>query len=198
MPGNQIQIFGPAESGDALKDMLGSQMGGSFFPVSIDGIQASVKYTAVSEESFETLGIPIDGLYALHPGRTLMYKLILGGKSIVYAPDNEILPESVNPALSGEALRLARFAEGCDTLIHDCTYNLLKYRTRRGWGHSCPEYLAAVAADARVKRTILFHHDPDSADEEVEAIHRDFITTLKERGADLEVEIGAEGDAVPV
>ena len=128
-----------------------------------------------------------------HPSSTLIYRVDLGDRSVVYAPDNELLPETVEPELSSEALRLAKFAGGASLLIHDCTYSRQTYEKRRGWGHSCGPAIAAVAKHAGVKRVLLFHHDPDSSDSDVEAIHREFQNALDALGADIQSEPAREG-----
>src|SRR5438874_9658863 len=99
------------------------QMGGAFFPISIESFRSSVSYTAVREERFQVLGAPVSTLYVLHPGTTLAYRIELEHGSLVYVPDNELLLGSIGPQLSDEALRLAEFAAGTSLLIHDATYS---------------------------------------------------------------------------
>jgi phosphoribosyl 1,2-cyclic phosphodiesterase/CheY-like chemotaxis protein len=192
-PGNEIQIYGPSDSDAALADTLGGQMAGVFFPVSIDAFRSTLKFIALQEETVEAFGVRVRSQCVLHPGRTLAYRVEINGHSLVYAPDHEILPECVDPVLSGDALRFAEFARGATLLIHDCTYSRQVYEGRRGWGHSCGESLAALAAHAGVERVLLFHHDPDNADEGVEAIHREFQEAAAARGADILSEPAREG-----
>jgi phosphoribosyl 1,2-cyclic phosphodiesterase/CheY-like chemotaxis protein len=196
VPGNEFRIYGPAPSNDALTETLAGQMGSVFFPVSMDAFRASLKFHALQEQTLQTPGASISTLYALHPGRTLAYRVDAGERSLVYAPDNELLPECAEAELAGEALRLAQFASGASLLIHDCQYSREQYEKRRGWGHSSAETLAAVAAGAGVKRVLLFHHDPDHTDEEVQAIHREFERGLAARGAEIPSEPAREGEAV--
>ncbi len=193
MPGNEIHIYAPADSTDALTEKIEKQMGGDYFPVSIEAFRAAVKFHALHQEKMEVEGVTLSTLYAFHPGTTLIYRLDIGDHSLVYAPDNEILPESVEPELSGEALKLANFAAGASLLIHDCTYSRPQYDARRGWGHTCGAMLAAVAKQANVKRVLLFHHDPDNSDQQVEAIHQEFKEALAKGGADIPSEAASEG-----
>jgi len=198
IPGNELNIYGPAASGEDLVSIIEGQMGGAFFPVSTSAFLSSVKFYGLREQECEVQGITLSTLFMLHPGRTLAYRIDLGDRSIVYAPDNEILFESISPTLSGEALRLAEFASGASLLLHDCAYSRQTYEKRRGWGHSCGEALAAVAAQAKVKRVLLFHHDPDSSDKGVKAVHEEFETALKATHASIDSEPAREGVSYPV
>jgi phosphoribosyl 1,2-cyclic phosphodiesterase/CheY-like chemotaxis protein len=198
IPGNEVNLYGPAESGEDLVSIIEGQMGGAFFPVSTSAFLSSVKFNGLREQTCEVQGITVSTLFMLHPGRTLAYRVDLGDRSIVYAPDNEILLESISPTLSGEALRLAEFASGASLFLHDCAYSRKAYEKRRGWGHSCGETLAAVAAQAQVERVLLFHHDPDSSDAGVKAVHEEFEAGLKARNAYIDSEPAREGASYSV
>lgn len=194
IPGNEILIYGPAVSTDALVATIEGQMGGEYFPVSTEAFQAAVKFNAVQEQSLEVFDVSITTRYAFHPGSTLAYRIDVGDQSIVFAPDNELVPETVTPELTGEARRFAEFAAGATLLIHDSQYSTSLYQSRRGWGHSAAAEVARVAAHAQVGRVLLFHHDPDSDDTEVERVHDEFRTTLAACGADIVSEPAREGE----
>jgi CheY-like chemotaxis protein/phosphoribosyl 1,2-cyclic phosphodiesterase len=198
IPGNEIHLHGPADSNGEMMELIAGQMGGAFFPISVESFRSSVRFIGLQETTFESFGIQISTLYMLHPGRTLAYRVDVDGRSMVFAPDNELLPEMIGRNLSGEALRLAKFARGASLLIHDCQYSRSGYESRRGWGHSCGEALAAVAAEAGVERTLLFHHDPDHTDDDVDAIHTEFRHHLELRGGTGESEPAREGFTYPV
>jgi phosphoribosyl 1,2-cyclic phosphodiesterase len=55
-----------------------------------------------------------------------------------------------------------------------------------------------VAAEAEVERLVLFHHDPDNTDAEVEAIHREFQRIISARGVAVSSEPAREGAAYAV
>lgn len=192
-PGNEINLYAPADSDAALAEIMEGQMGRDYFPVSMSSLASSVKYTALNEMDFEILEMPISTFHVFHPGRTLAYRVHLEGCSVVYVPDNELVPEFAKPEVSGEPLRFARFAFGASLLIHDCAYSRAVYEKRRGWGHSCGEILATVAAHANVKRVLLFHHDPDNSDEDVAAIHQEFRNAVESLDAEIESELATEG-----
>ena len=42
-----------------------------------------------------------------------------------------------------------------------CTASIIaRTKSKKGWGHSTIEMAAEVAAKARVKQLVLFHHEP--------------------------------------
>ena len=55
-------------------------------------------------------------------------------------------------------------ASGVDLLIHDGQYSDDERAARIGWGHSSVNEAVAFAELARVRRLILFHHDPSHSD----------------------------------
>lgn len=102
-----------------------------------------------------------------HPKNgVLLYKVISQGKSVVYATDTE-------GYVHGDQ-RLVQFASGADILIHDAMYTSDRYISMpmptQGFGHSTVEIAAKVAQQAQVKHLYLFHHDPSSDDEALDAV----------------------------
>ncbi len=83
--------------------------------------------------------------------------------------------------------------EGVDVLIHDAQYTPDEYATRVGWGHSCVDAVVRQAAETGVKRLLLFHHDPDHTDDQLDLIlaqARSLASTLNPR---LVVDAAREG-----
>ncbi len=105
-----------------------------------------------------------------HPQETFGYRIEQGGKSIAFTTDHE-------PYAAGIPRPLLELVQGVDLWITDCQYSHDEYIGTRGpqklgWGHSFPEYIAGVAMEAKPKRVITTHHDPDADDLRVEAIAR--------------------------
>ena len=82
-------------------------------------------------------------------------------------------------------------------LIHDTQYDAGSYPAKVGWGHSPMEYAVALAAEAGVRRLVLFHHDPARDDAAVDAL---LARARAGRGAGrrLEVDAAAEGAEIVV
>jgi ribonuclease BN (tRNA processing enzyme) len=95
-----------------------------------------------------------------------IYKVVYQGRSVVYAPDTE-------GYVHGDQ-RLIQFARGAEALIHDAMYTSDRYISMpsptQGYGHSTIEIACTNAEKADVKRLLLFHHDPNSTDEDIDAV----------------------------
>lgn len=105
-----------------------------------------------------------------HPQETFGYRTEYQGKVIAFTTDHE-------PYAAGIPKPLLELVQGADLWITDCQYSHDDYVGARGpqkmgWGHSYPEYIAAVAKEAKPKKIATTHHDPDAGDPFIEAIAR--------------------------
>jgi len=95
-----------------------------------------------------------------------IYKVVVGDRSIVYATDTE--------GYVGADRRLLMFARGADVLMHDAMYTEARYTSMpvptQGYGHSTVEIATSLAKQAGVKQLVLWHHDPDNTDDELDAV----------------------------
>jgi len=101
-----------------------------------------------------------------------------------------------------------QFFENVDILIHDCQYLFSEYEpgsptSKEYWGHSTVEYVVEVAFYANAKHLLLFHHDPQRSDEQMDDLvqyAREIAVKLEEKcGGDIEnvrlkVDAAKEGD----
>lgn len=125
---------------------------------------ANPTWTAPSEapKTAETVRVSVLQSFFHPSGHVSVFKIEWNGKSVVYATDTE-------GAVGGD-MRLIRFCQGCDLLIHDAQYTTAEYLETpyQGWGHSTPEMAALVAEKAQAKQLVLFHHDPQHDDAQIE------------------------------
>lgn len=95
-----------------------------------------------------------------------IYKVQAGERSIVYATDTE--------GYVGADRRLLMFARGADVLMHDAMYTEARYTSMpvptQGYGHSTVEIATSLAKQAGVKKLVLWHHDPDNTDAELDSV----------------------------
>ena len=101
-----------------------------------------------------------------------------------------------------------QFFEDVDILVHDCQYLFSEYApgsptSKEYWGHSTVEYVVEVAFYANVKQLLLFHHDPQRSDDQMDDLliyARELAVKLEEKcGGDkenvrLKVDAAKEGD----
>ena len=88
---------------------------------------------------------------------------------------------------------LAEFAQDADIFICDAQYTAADYESHRGWGHSCIDDTVAMAIRAKVKRLLLFHHDPTRDDAGVDEMVAHARALVEAQGANLRVDAAAEG-----
>jgi phosphoribosyl 1,2-cyclic phosphodiesterase len=170
--GNAFTLVGPAQPTAGLIQVLGGQMASVYFPVGLEQFGAHLAFQEIDEGTVMLGGLQVDTLSSLHPGRSLVYRLVHEGKRVVYATDNE-LPAGWKQAGGSDAHeveRFARFFADADLLIHDAQYTPEELTHRRGWGHSAWTDVLDLAMVAGVKQLVLFHHDPDHSDAFLDAV----------------------------
>ena len=68
---------------------------------------------------------------------------------------------------------------GADIVIYDSMFTDEEYaRSYVGWGHSTWQEAVRLCKSARVKRLVVFHHDPDHDDERLDAIGRELEAAM--------------------
>ncbi len=174
-----------------LFKLLLEQMDGRRFPITQDQIMSlliSMNPEDVAERSRE--GYFVDRLRVNHPGETHGFRLNLQNRKIVYIPDNEIdAVEDVHVSFD----RLVAFCREADLLIHDAQYLREDMPAKRGWGHSVSERVWELAHQARVKQVVLFHHDPDRTDDELDTMQARARAWFESKGANVICHVAYEG-----
>ena len=183
-PNTTFRIKGPKQS-RSMKELLGLGMDDPFFPVDIDDIPAKIEIGELQDGSDERVGpYRVRSASIFHPAPALAYRIEADGKSLVYATDTE-------DPFSGKPNPVVKLAAGADTLIHDAQF--LRSDFKPTWGHSTIDAAIDVAANAKVKRLVLYHHDPDRSDDALDHIGRDASRAGRERLPGLEVVVAREG-----
>jgi len=125
-----------------------------------------------------------------HPGGAHGYRIEEGGRAMVYMTDNELDPPYPRAT---EMKELIRFCRDADVLIHDAQYVEADMPQKRGWGHSLVSQACDLALAAQVKHLILFHHDPDRGDAELDAFGEQARLRLKKAGHNVHCTVAHEG-----
>jgi phosphoribosyl 1,2-cyclic phosphodiesterase len=147
----RFHSFLPVESLHATLSML---MGPPFFPLAFDAAAATKEYRQFKSYCpFEIGPFLITSFPLRHPQGCTGFRIECRGHIVVYATDFE------HGDAESDAI-LLEHASGADLLIADAQYTPEEYPQRVGWGHSTWLEAAKIATQAKVKRLILFHHDP--------------------------------------
>ena len=139
-PGNSFCIYGAAQEGVALEEILRRQMDPMVFPVPLRALAAAIQVKEITEGDVELPDFVVRAFRLRHPGTTLGYRLApaAGGRDIAYLTDNELGDGARYPVASNWRAQLVEFLRGTDTLIHDAMYAEQIIQARGGWGHSTP------------------------------------------------------------
>lgn len=159
-----FRVYLPPQDEVGCKDILQGHMSNTFFPVTIDMLEADMECETFIPGKINFEGYSIDYMWAKHTVQTAMFKFEIEGRIIIFAPDNELPLDESEESLKF-ITEFQEFVRGADILIHDAQFNLKLHTQRQGWGHSCWEKLTAVTKGLGIKKLILTHHDPDSSDE---------------------------------
>jgi phosphoribosyl 1,2-cyclic phosphodiesterase len=193
--GNSFCIYGAAQEGVALEEILRRQMDPMVFPVPLKALSAGLRVTEVSEGEFSIQDFTISTIRLRHPGTTLGFRLVPagGGQEVAYVTDNELGPGGTSPVAADWRARLVSFLTGTDILIHDAMYSDQIIQARAGWGHSTPRQAVELAAEARCRRLLLFHHEPEHDDAAIDRLLAHTRAYAREIAPTLEVDAAAEG-----
>jgi phosphoribosyl 1,2-cyclic phosphodiesterase len=190
-----VNIYGAAQEGVPLKDILGRQMDPMVFPVPLNALAASLTVIEISEGEFDIDDFRVCTFRLRHPGTTLGYRLAPSshGREVAYVTDNELGPGGSYEVPPDWRARLVQFVEGADTLIHDAMYLDQIIQARAGWGHSTPRQAVDLAAEGRCARLVLFHHEPEHDDEAMDRLLADTRVYAAQVAPKLVVEAAREG-----
>jgi phosphoribosyl 1,2-cyclic phosphodiesterase len=166
--GREIHIWGPPSPVNSLQERISRAFSPPLFPVDLADIPATVVFHDVPEGAWTLGEVRILALPVSHPGSTVGYRLEAASGSLAFIPDHEpvlgVELADLDPDwVSGHAL-----AAGVDVLLHDAQFTEDEYVERVGWGHSSVAHAVGFARKAEVGRLVLFHHDPDRSDLDVE------------------------------
>jgi phosphoribosyl 1,2-cyclic phosphodiesterase len=152
---------------DSLKRVFESQMALPYSPVDLSAMSAARAFTELTGGDRLTVGdTSITACWLNHPQGCLGYRFDTPDGSVVYATDNE-------PGQREFDTTLLEFCEGADVLINDAQFTPEQLAgSRKGWGHSSWEASVRLAKEAGVRQLVLFHHDPDSTDRDLDDILR--------------------------
>jgi phosphoribosyl 1,2-cyclic phosphodiesterase len=193
--GTSVCIYGAAQEGVPLKEILGRQMDPMVFPVPLNALAAALTVVEISEGDFEIDDFRICAFRLRHPGTTLGYRLVPsgGGREVAYVTDNELGLGGSYEVPSDWRARMVEFVAGADTLIHDAMYLDQIIQARAGWGHSTPRQAVDLAHEGGCRRLILFHHEPEHDDDALDRLLADTRDYARRVAPPLEVDAAAEG-----
>ncbi|HTS60350.1 MAG TPA: MBL fold metallo-hydrolase [Terriglobales bacterium] len=160
-PSNQVDFYSdyPPEQ---LQRFLQGQMSCPYFPLAFERLAARRRMFQIQSE-FRIGDLRVHSFPLNHPQGATGYRLELNGAVVVHASDLEHGDKKLDTVLLDHA-------QNADLLIYDAQYTPEEYTGKKGWGHSTWLEAVRTAREAKVKKLILFHHDPSHGDQFMEEL----------------------------
>ena len=198
---SRIHVYSPTAGDRSRHDLLSGQMTSAHFPVSFKDLGAQILSDDLGADGKEIGGVTVRSFELNHPGGCFGYAFEQGGCKIVYATDNELKlqpgdafpdPGHLGPPRKAPPA-LIEVARGADLLIADAQYDDSQYASKKGWGHSSCSSVTDLGTQAAVKNLALFHHDPESADFDIDAMVKSCRQRAAKRGTAMIIFAAREG-----
>lgn len=165
--GSHLSIYGPLQSdGSSFQSAMENAVSPPTFPVNFDAFPGTFEFHSVANDEFTIGEFTVTSRNVPHTGITVGYRLDFNGKSVAYISDHQQpldgtfdFPDSVRELVNG-----------VDLLIHDSQYTPQEFALKANWGHCTPEFAIRIGAECGAKKVVLFHHDPERTDAELDAI----------------------------
>ncbi|MCP4335740.1 MAG: MBL fold metallo-hydrolase [Gammaproteobacteria bacterium] len=181
-PDREIHVYISVEKGHKLLSTLFEQMDGTHFPVKAEDLLSNnfAKFKGIESELYEREGINVIRQPLNHPGGGSAYKINENGATFAYVTDNELDPPYTQNTNYDQWVK---YLHGVDVLIHDAQYTEDDMPHKHGWGHSLLSQVRQLATDAEVGTLVMFHHDPDRSDSQLDEIQIENQNYLKSHRA---------------
>ena len=204
---NQIRIYGYDGADAGLRESFKGQMATPFFPVELLNLPGKLSIKRLKTMEFNIGKVGVVAKFMNHPGVCVGYRLNTSAGSMAFLPDTEpydahklhasksdsLSPGQIQKRAKEERTELVKFLEGCDVLILDSQYTDEEYKDHVGWGHGSLSTAVALASDAKIRKLILFHHDPNHDDAAIDEMVKKARGLVAERSKSLEVIAATEG-----
>lgn len=204
---NSMRLFGYKGVGGGFGAILNRQMAVPFFPVRLRDLPSEFSIHEMTDMEFDVGEVHVRAHSVNHPGNCVGYRLDVASGSAVFIPDHEpyefgklhaeecahATPQEARKFAARERDKLVEFIHGADILFLDGQYADEEYQRHMGWGHGSITTALDLAADAKVGKLILFHHDPNHDDETIDQMLARARQLMRQRRSKVEVEAAREG-----
>jgi phosphoribosyl 1,2-cyclic phosphodiesterase len=195
----QITIWGPSAPGLSLKNQLARYLSAPLTPVDIRELPSHVDFRTCPLTEWDIGPARVRAEAVTHRGPTLGFRIEELGASLCYLPDHE--PALLGPIEDLEAEWISGYSLARDAtlLIHDCQYTDAEYSEHYGWGHSAISQAVRFADRCNATRTLLFHHDPQHTDDQLDAARDEAMRRWKQLGrSGQDIAMASEGDELTI
>jgi phosphoribosyl 1,2-cyclic phosphodiesterase len=170
VPGNVLRITGPIpKEKENLESILRTQLLFKYWPVRLEELSARIEFKQIKETKLDLgSGLTVSTKFLNHPIYCLGYRFDYNGKSIAAVYDHEHY-SGLDADKNNE---ITDFIRDADIVIHDAQYSEEEYPNHIGWGHASCKYAVESAIKAKVKKLVLFHHEPAHTDKQLKKLEK--------------------------
>lgn len=172
--GAELKIWGGhLPSNRPVQQVLDCLMMDPLWPIQLSDLKAKITFHdfVAGDTLMPVTGIDVQTVALNHPNGATGYRINYKGKSVCYITDTEHFADRIDE-------NIVRLAKNSDILIYDSTYTPADYKNRIGWGHSTWEEGVKVAKQAGVKQFVVFHHNPEHDDHDMDLIEREVCGSM--------------------
>lgn len=165
-PENRMRVSaGHLASGNDLRKVISNMMTDPLLPISVDTFQADTEFNRFTQGDvlIPYQGIKLHTAPLNHPNGCTGYRLEYKDKSVAIITDTEHFPDRLDE-------NVLKLSQDADIMIYDATYTDEEYPAKKGWGHSTWQEACKVGEAANVGKVVIFHHDPERTDEQMDEI----------------------------
>ena len=147
--------------------VLSEMMMAPLFPVPMAIFNSDISFRDFLSGDTHELGdgITVRTAPLNHPNRATGYRIEYNGRSICYITDTEHRPGEPDE-------NVASLIKDSDVVIYDGTYTDEEFPNHIDWGHSTWQEGLRLCEANNVKQYVLFHHDPERSDDQLDEIGR--------------------------
>ncbi len=175
-PDAQVRLLLPEqespEGGPAAEpvEVLSRFMSPPHFPIAPGQLRGAWSFEGLGPGEHEIEGFDVLALDIPHKGgRTFGYRVSDGQSSLAYLSDHGPSQLGSGPDGWGPYHEAAlALADGVDLLVHDAQHTAAELPAVALFGHSAMDYPVRLAELAGAKAVLLYHHDPDRTDDQLD------------------------------
>ena len=195
----KVTIYGPKHLEEPFEDFLLKFIQNRQNPVPLGEIQCKLQFRELSEDVFNIDDLTVKTKKMNHIVNCIGYRFEANGQSISFTTDHETYFDAADTKdrVQSEAdklnMKFINFIKNSNILVADAQYLPDEYHKYKGWGHSSVLDTVNRAAAAGIKILILFHHDPNREDWQIDKIVTHYRRIIEKKNIDLKIFAAREG-----
>jgi len=190
-PEGRLRVLAPPPGdGRSVSEVIADAIRPPLFPVALADLPGTVEFVDCTDSVVEIGSVTVTIRSVPHVGPTVGFRVAGAAGSVAYVSDHQQPTDRSIP----DGVR--ELCEGVDVLIHDAQYTDDEFAHRSHWGHSTYGYALELARECAVGTLVLFHHDPQRSDDELDVL----VDRVRELAGDdgPRIDVAVEGMCMEV